>query len=289
MRQLKIIQQITHRDDKSVDLYLQEVTKYSMVSVEEEVQLSLRIRQGDHVALKKLIEANLRFVISVAKQYQNQGLSLADLINEGNVGLIKAAGKFDETKGFKFISYAVWWIRQSIIQAIYNHTRTVRLPINRISNIKKIARASACLSQIKEREPTDSEIAEYLDIQEHFVRENKGLSHFTMSLDTPMNSDHDNDFSLKDIIGTDALNSPDTAMLAESVKTDILRAMGKLKKRESDIIALYFGFAEEEAYNLHEIAEMMNLTRERVRQIKSSALLKIRNMISETTSFYDNN
>lgn len=289
MRQLKIIQQITHRDDKSVDLYLQEVTKYSMVSAEEEVQLSMQIRQGDERALQKLVEANLRFVISVAKQYQNQGLSLADLINEGNIGLIKAAGKFDETRGFKFISYAVWWIRQGIIQAISNHTRIVRLPLNRLSNIKKISRASAYLSQIEEREPTDSEIAEYLDMQEHLVRENKELNPFALSLDMPMKSDHDNDFSLHDIIGSDDLNSPDTAMLADSVKTDILRAMGKLDIRESEIISLYFGFGSGEAYNLHEIADMMNLTRERVRQIKSASLLKIRKMISGTSSFYDNN
>jgi RNA polymerase primary sigma factor len=254
-----------------------------MVTAEEEVELSLRIHNGDEKALKKLVEANLRFVISVAKQYQNQGLSFPDLINEGNLGLVKAAGKFDETRGFKFISYAVWWIRQSIMQAISEQTRVVRLPLNRVSAINKIKKATPYLEQQLERDPTDSELAEHLDLHENLITENNKFKHRQVSFDKPLF--HDDDVSLYDVIGTDGVSSPDNRLLKESIKTDILRAMNKLNKREFDIISMSFGINNTEVYNLPEIAEILEISSERVRQIRNSGLVKIKKILSGSKFF----
>ena len=287
MRQLKITQQITHRDENSVNLYFQEVNKYPMVSVEEEVELSLRIHKGDEIALQRLVEANLRFVISVAKQYQNQGLSFADLINEGNVGLVKAAGKFDETRGFKFISYAVWWIRQSIMQAISEQTRIVRLPLNRLATINKISKAIPYLEQQFEREPTNSEIAEYLDLDEDSIADNNRIKHRQLSFDKSMSHDGESDFSLYDIIDNDAIPSPDNELVSESLKTDLLRAMKKLNDREFDIISMSYGINNKKAFSLYEISSLMDISSERVRQIKSAGLVKMKKILSEKSCFHN--
>jgi len=287
MRQLKITQQITHRNENSVNLYFQEINKYPMVTVEEEVELSLRIHDGDEKALKKLVEANLRFVISVAKQYQNQGLSFPDLINEGNMGLVKAAGKFDETRGFKFISYAVWWIRQAIMQAISEQTRVVRLPLNRLSALNKIKKATPYLEQQFEREPTDSELAEHLDLHVNVISENRRIKSRQVSFDKPLNHD-ESDFSLYDVIETDDIFSPDNHLVKESLKTDILRAMNKLNRREFDIITMSYGINNSEVYNLPEIAEILEISSERVRQIRNSGLLKIKKILSENSFLLTN-
>lgn len=287
MRQLKITQQITHRDENSVNLYFQEVNKYPMVSIEEEIELSLRIHKGDEIALQRLVEANLRFVISVAKQYQNQGLSFADLINEGNVGLVKAAGKFDETRGFKFISYAVWWIRQSIMQAISEQTRIVRLPLNRLASINKISKAIPYLEQQFEREPTNSEIAEYLDLNENSIAEDNKIKHKQVSFDKPLSHDGESDFSLYDIIETDTIPTPDNGLVSESLKIDLLRAMKKLNEREFNIISMSYGINNSKAFSLHEISNLMNISSERVRQIKSAGLLKMKKILSEKSCFHD--
>ncbi len=287
MRQLKITQQITYRDENSVNLYFQEVNKYPMVSVEEEVALSLRIHKGDEIALQKLVEANLRFVISVAKQYQNQGLSFADLINEGNVGLVKAAGKFDETRGFKFISYAVWWIRQSIMQAISEQTRIVRLPLNRLASINKISKAIPYLEQQFEREPTNGEIAEYLDLNENSIAEDNKIKHKQVSFDKPLSHNGESDFSLYDIIETDTIPTPDNGLVSESLRIDLLRAMKKLNEREFIIISMSFGINNNKTYSLDEISNVMNITSERVRQIKSAGLFKLKKIMSGKHSFLD--
>lgn len=288
MRQLKITQQITHREENSVNLYFQEVNRYPMVSVEEEVELTVSIRNGDEKALKRLVEANLRFVISVAKQYQNQGLSFADLINEGNMGLVKAAKKFDETRGFKFISYAVWWIRQSIMQAISEQTRVVRLPLNRLSSIKKISKAITHLEQQHEREPTESELAEYLDFTEEEITENNKLKHRQVSFDKPLNVNSESDFSLYDLVQSDSLPSPDSELVVESIKIDLLRALKKLGEREFKIISLTYGLNGNNVHSLHEIAGLLDMSSERVRQIKSAGLLKLKKILSGKTSFHDN-
>src|SRR6056297_304360 len=218
MRQLKITKQITQRNDDTINRYFNEISKYPMVTAEEEVELSVRIRAGDTDAFNKLVQANLRFVISVAKQYQNQGLSFSDLINEGNLGLVKAAKRFDETRGFKFISYAVWWIRQSIMQAISEQTRIVRLPLNRLSSINKISKAIPYLEQQFEREPTNGELADYLDINETVVAENNKIKHRQISFDKPLAHDGDSDFSLYDIIETEGFPSPDNELVNDSLK-----------------------------------------------------------------------
>ncbi len=288
MRQLKITQQITHREDKSVNLYFQEVNKYPMVSVEEEVELSMKIHKGDERALQKLVEANLRFVISVAKQYQNQGLSFADLINEGNVGLVKAAGKFDETRGFKFISYAVWWIRQSIMQAISEQTRIVRLPLNRLSSINKISKAIPYLEQQFEREPTNGELADYLDINETVVAENNKIKHRQVSFDKPLVHNGESDFSLYDIIETDGFPSPDNELVNDSLKIDLIRALKKLDKRETKIIAMSYGLNNVEVRSLHEIADAFGMTSERIRQIRNNGLTKIKKILTGNACFLDN-
>lgn len=288
MRQLKITQQITHRDDNSVNLYFQEINKYEMVSIEEEVELTVKIRSGDDFALKRLVEANLRFVISVAKQYQNQGLSFADLINEGNMGLVKAAKKFDETRGFKFISYAVWWIRQSIMQAISEQTRVVRLPLNRLSTMRQISKATANLEQEFEREPSNDEIAEFLDINEELISENNILKNHQVSFDKPISSDGDNDACLYDLIASDNLRSPDNDLDSESLKINLSRALKKLSTREEEIINLSFGLNNNTVHNLNEIACIFNMTSERVRQIKSAGLIKLKNIISDKNCFHNN-
>ena len=288
MRQLKITQQITQRNEDSVNLYFQEVNKYPMVTVEEEVELAVRIRNGDNEALQKLVQANLRFVISVAKQYQNQGLSFPDLINEGNVGLVKAASKFDETRGFKFISYAVWWIRQSIMQAIAEQTRIVRLPLNRLSSINKISRAIPYLTQQYEREPTNSELADYLEVNEELIATNNSIKHRQVSFDKPLNNDGESDFSLYDIVQTDNIPAPDKELIKESVKINIQRALRKLSAKESEILSLSYGLNSQKVHSLHEIATRLGISGERVRQIKSTGLVKMKKLLSGKASFLDN-
>ena len=288
MRQLKITQQITQREEKSVNLYFQEVNKYPMISMEEEVALSLKIHNGDKEALKRLVEANLRFVISVAKQYQNQGLSFADLINEGNVGLVRAAEKFDETRGFKFISYAVWWIRQSIMQALSEQTRIVRLPLNRLASIKKISNAINMLEQQFEREPTNDELAEYLEENEDFIEENKSIrNRQVVSFDKPLTNDGNGDLTLYDLVYNENLPSPDNKLLAESLKINLLRALNKLSYRESEIISLSYGLNNHETLSLSEISSIMNITGERVRQIKNAGLYKLKKILSKRLNFFD--
>lgn len=288
MRQLKITQQITYRNETSVNLYFQEVNKYELVSAEEEVELTIKIRNGDDNALKRLVEANLRFVISVAKQYQGQGLSFADLINEGNVGLIKAAKKFDETRGFKFISYAVWWIRQSIMQAIPEQTRVVRLPINRLSTMKQISKASSKLEQQFEREPSHDELAEFLNIKEEFISKNDEIKSREVSFDKSLTSDEDNHSCLYDLIATDNFPSPDSELVSESVKINLSRAINKLSSREAKVINLSYGINNSPLYNLHEIASLFNMTSERVRQIRNEGLNKLKNLISDKNCFNNN-
>lgn len=288
MRQLKIFRQITRRDDNSVNLYFQEVNKCQMVSAEEEVELSFRIRNGDNIALRKLVEANLRFVISVAKQYQSQGLSLADLISEGNVGLIKAAKRFDETRGFKFISYAVWWIRQSIMQAILEQTRLVRLPLNRVSTMKKISKASSYLEQQYEREPSNNELAEYLDIKEDLISENDKIKNRQVSFDMPFSLDDENSSSLYDVIPSENFSSPDGDLLSESVKISLSRALKKLTKREAEIMNLSFGLNNNSAHSLHEISCLLDISTERVRQVKRVGLIKLERIISGKKCFQNN-
>ena len=287
MRQLKITQQITQRDESSVNLYFQEVNRYEMVSVDEEVELTIKIRNGDDNALQRLVEANLRFVISVAKQYQNQGLSFADLINEGNVGLVKAAKKFDETRGFKFISYAVWWIRQSIMQAISEQTRVVRLPLNRLSTMKQISKATTHLEQLYEREPSNTEIAEYLDIKEEFISENNKLKNRQVSLDKPLSLNGESDSCLYDLIESDYIPSPDSELVSESVRINLERALKKLNDRESEIINMTFGLNNNSSHSLHEIACLLEMSSERVRQIKSVGLSKLKKIMSGKNSFLD--
>ena len=276
MRQLKIIKQITRREEASISRYFLELNKYPMISAEEEVVLARRIREGDEEALEKLVLANLRFVISVAKQYQDRGLSLPDLINEGNVGLVHAARRFDETRGFKFISYAVWWIRQSMIQAISNHTRIVRLPINQLTRINKIQKAIPRLEQTFEREPTQEEIAGFLDLSYAEVNLSHYIQKRQVSLDTPLTNDRDNEFSLYDVIQKDDLPSPDNGLLRESDEINIHRVLSKLTERESGIIIRSFGLCGEHVHSLHDLAVEYNMTGERVRQIRSAALIKMK-------------
>ena len=288
MRQLKITKQITQRTGESISRYFQEISKYSMISPEEEVELSVRIRNGDAVALEKLVVANLRFVISVAKQYQNQGLSFSDLINEGNLGLVKAAKKFDESRGFKFISYAVWWIRQSIIQAISDQTRIVRLPLNRLSSINKITKAVPYLEQEFEREPTGAEIAGYLDLTNEEVKQANDIKKRQVSFDMPLSNDGDNEFSLYDFVQTGNIPSPDSDIMNESVITNINRALSKLTQREAMILTMSFGLQSTPIYSLHDIAEKYDMSSERVRQIRSRGLLKLRTLLNENCTLLEN-
>jgi RNA polymerase primary sigma factor len=286
MRQLNIKKQITQRTEDSINRYFQEINKYPMISVDEEVELTVRIRSGDIVALEKLVVSNLRFVVSVAKQFQNQGLSFPDLINEGNLGLVKAAKKFDETRGFKFISYAVWWIRQSIIQAISEQSRIVRLPLNRISSINKVSKAIPHLEQKYEREPTSDEIADYLDCSRDEVSIANILKNKQVSFDIPISHNNDSDFNLYDIFQADNIPSPDYNILRESLIINTNRALNKLTKRESVILTMSFGLCNTPIYSLREIAVINNMSSERVRQIKNKGLIKLKILLKNKNAFF---
>lgn len=274
MRQLKITKQVTNRETASLDKYLQEIGKVELITADEEVALAQRIKQGDKAALEKLTKANLRFVVSVSKQYQNQGLSLPDLINEGNLGLIKAAQRFDETRGFKFISYAVWWIRQSILQALAEQSRIVRLPLNKIGSINKINKAYAKLEQQYEREPNFDEIAGLLEISENEVKESMRNAGRHVSMDAPLVQDEDN--NMYDVLRSDEGPTPETELLYESLRKEIERAVSTLTTREADVVRLYFGLGGEHPLTLEEIGERFDLTRERVRQIKEKAIRRLK-------------
>ena len=273
MRQLKITKSITNRESASLDKYLQEIGKEDLITVEEEVELAQRIKKGDQEALEKLTKANLRFVVSVAKQYQNQGLSLPDLINEGNLGLIKAAEKFDETRGFKFISYAVWWIRQSILQALAEQSRIVRLPLNQVGSLNKINKAFARFEQENERTPSPEELANVLDIPKEKVSDTLRVSGRHVSVDAPSSDGEDNNL-LDVLVNTDSPNA-DRGLINESLSTEVERALATLTDRERDIIRYFFGIGCPEM-TLEEIGEKFGLTRERVRQIKEKAIRRLR-------------
>ena len=285
MRQLKITQQITQRNEQSTVRYFQDINKYALITAEEEVSLSVRIRNGDTTALEKLVVANLRFVVSVAKQYQNQGLSFPDLINQGNLGLVKAARKFDETRGFKFISYAVWWIRQSIMEAISEQTRIVRLPLNRISSINKISKAIPYLEQKLEREPTNDEIAKYLEFSVEEVEIINLIKKRQISFDKPLTHDGESDFSLYDIIQNEDFPTPDNHLIDESVKTNIQRAISKLADREAGVLSMFYGLNNSTPLSLYDIATYYGTSAERIRQIKNSALLKLRNLLKHSNEY----
>jgi len=276
MRQLKIIKQVTNRENSSLDKYLHEVSKIDLITAEEEVDLARRIHKGDLNARDRLINANLRFVVSVSKQYQYQGLSLPDMINEGNLGLIKAAERFDETRGFKFISYAVWWIRQSILQAIAEQVRVVRLPLNRCSHINKIKRTSTVLEQKYEREPTTLEISKVLELAPTDVKEAIKNSPQYISLDAPLAQDEKG--NMYDVLLSEDDSSPDKELLSDSLKKEIERALNTLTRREADIIRLYFGLNGKHIHRLEEISEEFNITRERIRQIKEKAIRKLKHI-----------
>lgn len=274
MRQLKIAKQVTNRDTASLDKYLTEIGKVELINAEQEVELAKKIKEGDQRAMEKLVKANLRFVVSVAKQYQNQGLTLPDLINEGNLGLIKAAQRFDETRGFKFISYAVWWIRQSILQALAEQARIVRLPLNKIGSINKINRAFSALEQEFEREPSPEEIATALEISETEVKESMQNSGRHVSMDAPLQEGEDGD--MYDVVRSSESPSPDNQLLIESLRKEIERSLTTLTPREADVVRLFFGLAGETAMTLEEIGERFDLTRERVRQIKEKAIRRLK-------------
>lgn len=271
---MKIVKQFTNRENQSLDKYLQEIGKIDLLTPEQEIDLAIRIRKGEQGALEHLAKANLRFVVSVAKQYQNQGLSLGDLINEGNLGLLKAAKRFDETRGFKFISYAVWWIRQSILQALAEQSRIVRLPLNRVGALNKIGKAYSNLEQEFEREPSADEIAKELDMDAAEIADTLKISGRHVSMDAPFTQGEEN--SLLDVIESDLQPSPDHELMDESLKAEIERALSTLSEREAEVIKLYFGLDKENSLTLEEIGERFNLTRERVRQIKEKAIRRLR-------------
>jgi RNA polymerase primary sigma factor len=273
MRQLKITKQVTNRDTPSLDKYLQEIGRVELISPEEEVVLARRIKCGETEALRKLVKANLRFVVSVAKQYQNQGMSLPDLINEGNLGLMKAAQRFDETRGFKFISYAVWWIRQAILQALAEQARIVRLPVNKIGSINRINRAFARLEQEYEREPSSQEIAEILEMIPEEVKDALKTNGRTVSMDAPISAEEDN--NMYDVLQSADTPSPDRNLINDALAYEIERALSTLSPRESKVLKLYFGLGMKHPYTLEEIGEELSLTRERVRQIKEKAIKRI--------------
>jgi RNA polymerase primary sigma factor len=276
MRQLKIVKQVTNRETASLDKYLQEIGRVELISAEEEVELAKRIRQGDKRALERLTKANLRFVVSVSKQYQNQGLSLPDLINEGNLGLIKAAERFDETRGFKFISYAVWWIRQSILQALAEQARIVRLPLNKIGTINKINRAYSELEQQFERPPSADELAEYLECTTEEVRQSLANTGRHVSMDAPLIEGDESSSSMYDVLPNDSLPSPEMDLNKESLRKDIDRSLATLTGREGDVVRLYYGLNGKHPLTLEEIGDMFDLTRERVRQIKEKAIRRLK-------------
>ena len=274
MRQLKISKQITNRESQSLDKYLQEIGKVDLLTPDEEVILAQKIREGDQLSLERLTKANLRFVVSVAKQYQNQGLSLGDLINEGNLGLIKAAQRFDETRGFKFISYAVWWIRQSILQALAEQSRIVRLPLNRVGSLNKISKKFSELEQQFEREPSPEELAEELEISSSEVVDTLKISGRHVSVDAPFLQGEEN--SLLDVLENNSEIRPDQELINDSLRREVLRALSTLTTREAEVVMFYFGLNGEQAMTLEEIGEKFNLTRERVRQIKEKAIRRLR-------------
>ena len=274
MRQLKITHSITNRDIKSLDKYLQDICSEELLTPEQEVQLAQRIKQGDQAALERLTKANLRFVVSVAKQYQNQGLSLPDLINEGNVGLIKAAKRFDETRGFKFISYAVWWIRQSILQAIAENSRIVRLPSNQLGALNKLKKEISKLEQQLERPPSEEELAELLDIPEDKIKAIMGISGRHVSIDAPLASDEDVNFV--DVLPNEDTPPTDSKLMQESLSQEIERSLSTLTEYERDVIKMYFGIGLPHPLSLDEIAMKFNLTRERVRQIKEKGIKRLK-------------
>jgi RNA polymerase primary sigma factor len=273
MRQLKITKQVTNRDTPSLDKYLQEIGRVDLISPEEEVILARKIKTGDSASLEKLVKANLRFVVSVAKQYQNQGMSLPDLINEGNLGLMKAAQRFDETRGFKFISYAVWWIRQAILQSLAEQARIVRLPVNKIGSINRINKAFSRLEQEFEREPSSQEIADMLEMIPEDVKESIRTNGRTVSMDAPISSEEEN--TMYDVMQNPDTPSPDKNLINESLAYEIERALSTLSPREAVVLKLYFGLGMKHPLTLEEIGEKLNLTRERVRQIKEKAIKRI--------------
>ncbi len=271
---MRIIKQFTNRESLSLDKYLQEIGRVNLLTPEQEISLAVKIKKGDEKALEILTKANLRFVVSVAKQYQNQGLSLGDLINEGNLGLIKAAKRFDETRGFKFISYAVWWIRQSILQALAEQSRIVRLPLNRVGALNRIGKAYSNLEQEFEREPNAAELAKELDMDINDVADALKISGRHVSMDAPFAQGEEN--SLLDVIENDQQPNPDFALMNESLKKEIDRALASLTEREAEVIKLYYGLNKDHSLTLEEIGERFNLTRERVRQIKEKAIRRLR-------------
>ncbi len=275
MRQLKITKQITNRETASLDMYLQDIGRVELISAQDEVVLAQKIRTGDQRALDKLVKANLRFVVSVSKQYQNQGLSLPDLINEGNLGLIKAAQRFDETRGFKFISYAVWWIRQSILQALAEQSRIVRLPLNKIGAINKINKTISKLEQDLEREPCYEELSEVLDMLPEDIIDTMRNNSRHMSMDAPLTANDDGG-SMYDLMKNEASQNPDRQLMGESLQLEICRALSTLTERESDVVMLFFGLNGKHAHSLEEIGEKFGLTRERVRQIKEKAVRRLK-------------
>jgi len=271
---VKITKQFTNRESQSLDKYLQEIGKVDLLTPDDEIRLAILIKKGDHTALEKLTKANLRFVVSVAKQYQNQGLSLGDLINEGNLGLIKAAKRFDQTRGFKFISYAVWWIRQSILQALAEQSRIVRLPLNRVGALNKIGKAYSNLEQEYEREPSANEIATELKMDETEITDALKISGRHISMDAPFAHGEEN--SLLDVIENDEMPAPDNTLISESLKAEIERVLSTLSEREAEVVKLYYGLNKEHSLTLEEIGDKFNLTRERVRQIKEKAIRRLR-------------
>ena len=274
MRQLKITKQVTNRESKSLDKYLQDISKIPLITADEEVELAQRIREGDQLALDKLTTSNLRFVVSVAKQYQNQGLTLPDLINEGNAGLVKAAKRFDETRGFKFISYAVWWIRQAILQALAEQSRIVRLPLNKIGSINKINKAYSYLEQAHQRPPSPEEIAKELEMTVSDVKQSLKISGRHLSMDAPLKEGEDS--SLYDVVKSGESPNPDMNLMKDSLNLEVNRALNTLSQREADVVRLYYGINNEQPMSLEEIGETFGLTRERVRQIKEKGIRRLR-------------
>ncbi|HLV71099.1 MAG TPA: RNA polymerase sigma factor RpoD/SigA [Xanthomarina sp.] len=274
MRQLKITKQVTNRESKSLDKYLQDISKLPLITADEEVELAQRIREGDQLALDKLTTSNLRFVVSVAKQYQNQGLTLPDLINEGNAGLVKAAKRFDETRGFKFISYAVWWIRQAILQALAEQSRIVRLPLNKIGSINKINKAYSYLEQAHQRPPSPEEIAKELEMTVSDVKQSLKNSGRHLSMDAPLKEGEDS--SLYDMVKSGESPNPDKTLMNDSLNLEVNRALNTLSQREADVVRLYYGINNEQPMSLEEIGETFGLTRERVRQIKEKGIRRLR-------------
>jgi RNA polymerase primary sigma factor len=276
MRQLKIVKQVTNRETASLDKYLLEIGRVDLITAEEEVELARKIKEGDKQALERLTTANLRFVVSVSKQYQNQGLALPDLINEGNVGLIKAAERFDETRGFKFISYAVWWIRQSILQALAEQARIVRLPLNKIGNINKINKAFSELEQRFERPPSAEELAEHLEVTADEIRHSLSTSGRHVSMDAPLIEGDESSSSMYDVLMNDSLPGPENQLIIESLRKDIERSLSTLTSREGEILRMYYGLNGKYPLTLEEIGDRFDLTRERVRQIKEKAIRRLK-------------